>query len=144
MMDIEHWIHKLRSAGGHRGPETSEHYSYRVAGSGMGGEGEKKRASPCLVGIKFARRVRSEAPEYSSCTSCSLGYCTVLCGTALARRHLGLSSPFPAGPHYASRGQEERGLGETNTTYRPSVPPSGGGGMLPSLSLRCFPRYSTT
>lgn len=43
MMDIEHWIHKLRSAGGHRGPETSEHYSYRVAGSGMGGEGGKKK-----------------------------------------------------------------------------------------------------
>lgn len=61
-MDDGHWTlhigHSARCAASATsvGPEEKGHDSYRVAGSNM----KKKRASPCLVGIKSARRVTGE------------------------------------------------------------------------------------
>lgn len=59
--------------------------------------------------------MRSEAGEYSTCTSWSLEYCAVQCGTALTRQHL-RGSPFPAGPHHASRARKRKEA--TYTMYR--------------------------
>lgn len=52
---------KLCSAGMGEDPESSEHYSYRVAGSSMGRRRKKKGMALSSGEFKLGRRVRSEA-----------------------------------------------------------------------------------
>lgn len=112
------------------GPEEKGHDSYRVAGSNM----KKKRASPCLVGIKSARRVTGEERGVRRLGTPRLvlltPWGTVLFSAARLSpvNFFSRGSPFPAGPHHASRARKRKEATTQTPCTDTDVPaPSGEG-----------------